>query len=140
MGCLYSKNKFLITQINDEYKKRKAHISTLGNFQPKQVFYGEEYNLNNFNINGLNSMCECDIHISIGNNPTRLILSYVDIKKNIGENYNYIKDQTFHIYKINYKELKTTADINQYDIYNAIQDYVYINNQMPKNDNYTVPV
>lgn len=126
--------------MNDEYKKRRVHISTLGNFQPKQVFYGEETNLNNFNINGLNSMCECDIHISIGNNPTRIILSYVDTKKNIGENYNYIKEQTFHIYKIGYKELKSIDDINQYDIYNAIQDYVYINNQMPKNDNYVAPV
>ena len=31
MGCLYSKNKFIENQIRDEYKKRKTHISTIGN-------------------------------------------------------------------------------------------------------------
>jgi len=139
MGCLYSKNKFIDYQIKDEYKKRKVHISKIGNYKPHQVFYGNETVLNNSYINGVNSMCECDIHISIGNNPTRIILSYVDInsKTNIIE---FIKGQTFHIYKITYKEINSIEDINQYDIYNSIQDYIYINKQIPKNDSYTVAI
>ena len=76
-------------------------------------------------------MCNCDIHISIGTNPTRIILSYIDII-----DFNYNKGQTFHIYKIEYKEINNINDINQYDIYNSIQDYIYINKQEPKNDYY----
>ena len=84
-------------------------------------------------------MCNCDIHISLGSNPTRIIISYVDIntKMNITE---YVKGQTFHIYKIMYKEINSIDNINQYDIYNAIQDYIYINGQIPKNDNYSVAI
>jgi len=139
MGCLYSKNKFIENQIRDEYKKRKTHISTIGNYKPYQVFYGNENNLNDSYINGLNSMCNCDIHISLGSNPTRIIISYVDIntKMNITE---YVKGQTFHIYKIMYKEINSIDNINQYDIYNAIQDYIYINGEIPKNDNYSVAI
>lgn len=133
-NCCYPKNKFFLDQIKNEYKQKKKHISILGNFKPYQVFYSNENILNNYSINGLNSMCECDIHISIGNNPTRLILSYIDTN----ENNNYIKGQTFHIYKIEYKEILMYNDINQYDIYNAIQDYIYINKQYPKNDKYTI--
>ncbi len=44
-------------------------------------------------------MSNCDIHLSMGTNPTRIILSYV-------------KGQTFHIYKIDYKEVISIDDIN----------------------------
>lgn len=53
-------------------------MTVLGKYKPRQVFIGDEFTLTP--IAGLNSMCNCDIHISIGTNPTRIILSYVDIK------------------------------------------------------------
>ena len=37
--------------------------------------------------------------------------------------------------KIEYKKLSKIEEITQYDIYNAIQDYIYKNKQIPKNDN-----
>ena len=103
-NCLLSNEKksiFIFNQLKNEYKRKKIHISQIGDFKPYQVFIGDTNNLNNSIINGLNSMCDCDIHVSIGNNPTRLILSYIDINNN----GNYIKGQTFHIYKIEYKEI-----------------------------------
>lgn len=126
----YPKNKFLLLQMKNEYNNVKVHISKLGSFTPHQVYYDSMCILN-----GLNSMCDLDIHISIGNNPTRLILSYVNINSN-----NITKGQTFHIYKIIYKEIKGINEINQYDIYNAIQDYIYTNKQFPINDNYTIAI
>ena len=131
-NCFSSKNKFEITQKRDEYKNRKVNMTVLGKYKPHQVFIGDETKLTP--ISGLNSMCECNIHISIGTNPIRIILSYVDYKN------TYLKGQTFHIYKIDYKEVINIEDINQYDIYNAIQDYIYINKQEPKNDNYSVAI
>lgn len=131
-SCFSTKNKFEVTQKRDEYKNRKVNMSKIGKYKPRQVFVGDEIQLNA--IHGLNSMCDCDIHISIGTNPMRIILSYVDYKN------SYIKGQTFHIYKIDYKDIITIDDINQYDIYNSIQDYIYINKQEPKNDNYSVAI
>jgi len=133
-NCICSKNKFIKTQMRDEYRNRKVNMSFLGKYKPKQVFIGDELKLISI-IPGLNSLCECDIHISIGNNPTRIILSYVDYL-----NDSYMKGQTFHIYKIIYKEITTIEDINQYDIYNSIQDYIFINKQEPKNDKYSVAI
>lgn len=133
MGCCLSvKNKFELQQKRDEYKNRKVNMAIIGKYRPKQVFIGDEMKLNA--IQGLNSMCDCDIHISIGTNPMRIILSYVDY------NDTYIKGQTFHIYKIGYKDIISIDEINQYDIYNSIQDYIYINKQEPKNDNYSVAI
>lgn len=129
-NCFIKKNKFLKEQMKDEYYNRKVNMSTIGNYKPFQVFIGDEIKINE-TILGLNSLCNCDIHISIGTNPTRLILSYVDI----AENNIYKKGQTFHIYKIEYKKISRIEEITQYDIYNAIQDYIYKNKQIPKNDN-----
>lgn len=128
-NCLIKSNKFLKKQMKDEYYKRKVNMNIIGNFKPYQVFIGEEIKISK-TILGLNSLCECDIHISIANNPTRIIISYVDI-----ELENYKKGQTFHIYKVEYKELTKNEEITQYDIYNAIQDYIYKNKQFPKNEN-----
>jgi len=138
-NCLLSNEKksiFIFNQLKNEYKRKKIHISQIGDFKPYQVFIGDTNNLNNSIINGLNSMCDCDIHVSIGNNPTRLILSYIDINNN----GNYIKGQTFHIYKIEYKEISKINEITQYDIYNSIQDYIYINKHFPSNINQIVAI
>ena len=129
----YPKNKFLLSQMKDEYNEIKLHISKLGSFVPHQVYYDDM-----IIINGLNSMCDLDIHISIGTNPTRIILSYVNNQDNTNPKIN--KGQTFHIYKIVYKDLKLITDINQYDIYNAIQDYIYIHKQFPINDSYIIAI
>lgn len=129
-NCFNKSNKFLKKQMKDEYYNKKVNMNTIGNYKPYQVFIGEEIKINE-TILGLNSLCNCNIHISIGNNPTRLILSYV----NIIENNIYKKGQTFHIYKIEYKKISKIEEITQYDIYNAIQDYIYKNKQIPKNDN-----
>jgi hypothetical protein len=109
-------------------------MSILGNYKPYQVFIGDEIKIDK-TIMGLNSLCECHIHISLGNSPTRLIISYVD---NMEIKYN--KGQTFHIYKIDYKEISNIEEITQYDIYNAIQDYVFINKHYPKNENIVVAI
>lgn len=129
-NCFTKNNKFLKEQMKDEYYNRKVNMSIIGNYKPYQVFIGEDNKIIE-SIQGLNALCNCNIHISVGNNPTRLILSYVDMI----ENNNYRKGQTFHIYKIEYKKLSKIDEITQYDIYNAIQDYIYKNKQIPKNDN-----
>lgn len=129
-NCFTKKNNFLKDQMKDEYYNRKVNMSSIGNYKPYQVFIGEDNKIIQ-SIQGLNALCNCNIHISIGSNPIRLILSYVDII----ENNNYKKGQTFHIYKIEYKKLSKIDEITQYDIYNAIQDYIYKNKQIPKNDN-----
>jgi len=129
-NCFTTSNKFLKKQMKDEYYNKRLNMSSIGNYKPHQVFIGDEIKLMN-SISGLNSLCGCNIHLSIANNPTRLILSYVDF---FGTD-NYKKGQTFHIYKIEYKKISNIEEITQYDIYNAIQDYIYKNKQIPKNDN-----
>jgi hypothetical protein len=133
-NCFQKSNKFIKNQLKDEYYNKKVNMSIIGNYKPYQVFIGEEIKISK-TILGLNSNCDCDIHISIANNPTRLIISYVD-----GKNENYKKGQTFHIYKITYKELNNIEEITQYDIYNAIQDYIFINKQFPINNNTIVAI
>ena len=135
MGICFGKtNKFVKKQMKDEYYNKKINMNILGNYKPYQVFIGDEIKIDK-TILGLNSLCDCDIHISLGNSPTRLIISYVDNMEIIRN-----KGQTFHIYKINYKEISKIEEITQYDIYNAIQDYVYINKQYPKNENIVVAI
>jgi len=129
----YPKNKFLLLQRSSKEIRELYLFLKLGSFTPHQVYYDSMCILN-----GLNSMCDLDIHISIGTNPTRIILSYVN-NQDINSN-NITKGQTFHIYKIIYKEIKGINEINQYDIYNAIQDYIYTNKQFPINDNYTIAI
>lgn len=90
-NCFTKNNKFLKEQMKDEFYNRKVNMSIIGNYKPHQVFIGHEIKINE-TILGLNSLCNCDIHISIGTNPTRLILSYVDIT----ENNIYKKGQTFN--------------------------------------------
>ena len=133
-NCFQTSNKFIKTQSKDEYYNKKVNMSVIGNYKPYQVFIGDEIKISK-TILGLNSNCDCNIHISIANSPTRLIISYVD-----GNIENYKKGQTFHIYKITYKELINIEEITQYDIYNAIQDYIYLNKQFPKNDNTIVAI
>lgn len=133
-NCFQTSNKFIKTQSKDEYYNKKVNMSVIGNYKPYQVFIGDEIKISK-TILGLNSNCDCNIHISIANSPTRLIISYVD-----GNIENYKKGQTFHIYKITYKELINIEEITQYDIYNAIQDYIFINKQFPKNDNMFVAI
>lgn len=117
---LKKRNSFVKRQLKEEYNYKKVNIYDIGNYKPYQVFIGEDNIINN-TILGLNSLCDCNIHISIGNNPNRIILSYVDI-------INNKKAETFHIYKVEYKKIATVEDITQYDIYNSIQDYIYKNN------------
>ncbi len=105
-----NRNIFVKNQLKYEYYNKKVNIYNIGNYKPYQVFIGDDNNINK-TILGLNSLCDCNIHISIGNNPTRLILSYVDIDIN-----TYKKGQTFHIYKIDYKQINDINDITQYDI------------------------
>ena len=133
-NCFQTSNKFIKTQLKDEYYNKKVNMSVIGNYKPYQVFIGEDIRITK-TILGLNSNCDCNIHISIANSPTRLIISYVD--SNVE---NYKKGQTFHIYKITYKELINIEEITQYDIYNAIQDYIFINKQYPMNNNTIVAI
>ena len=133
-NCFQTSNKFIKTQSKDEYYNKKVNMSVIGNYKPYQVFIGEDIRITK-TILGLNSNCDCNIHISIANSPTRLIISYVD--SNVE---NYKKGQTFHIYKITYKELINIEEITQYDIYNAIQDYIFINKQFPMNNNTIVAI
>ena len=133
-NCFQTSNKLIKTQSKDEYYNKKVNMSVIGNYKPYQVFIGDEIKISK-TILGLNSNCDCNIHISIANSPTRLIISYVD-----GNIENYKKGQTFHIYKITYKELINIEEITQYDIYNAIQDYIFINKQFPMNNNTIVAI
>ena len=129
--CFAIKNNMLVSinkQKKEEYNNKKIHISIIGNYKPMCIYHG---NKNTFNandiINGLNSLCQNEIHISIGFNPNRLILSHIASSEN-----NKYKDECFHIMKITHKKIETTNDITQYDIYNAIQEYIYINKKEPK--------
>lgn len=130
-NCFGNSNKFLKKQMKEEYYNKKVNMSIIGNYKPHQVFIGEEIVITP--ITSLNSLCNCNIHISIGSNPTRLIISYVNFEMD-----KYKKCQTFHIYKIDYKKINVIDDLTQYDIYNAIQDYIYHNKQFPKNENILV--
>jgi len=134
-NCFIKTNKFIKKQMKDEYYNKKVNMNIIGNYKPFQVFIGDEIKITK-TILGLNSLCDCNIHISIGNKPSRLILSYVE---NIDFS-NYKKGQTFHIYKVDYKELSNIEEITQYDIYNAIQDYIFINKQFPINNNTIVAI
>ena len=117
--------------MKEEYKKNKMNMSYIGNNPPKNVYQGYTLDIENNNIiSGLNSMCLCDIHIAITHKPSLLILSYINIDRT-GKSK---KGDTFHIYNINYKTIETINDINQYDIYNAIQDYIFIYKNIPNND------
>jgi hypothetical protein len=124
-NCFGKSNKFIINQMKDEYYMKKVNMSIIGNYKPKPVFIGEDMK----QLSSLNSMCDEKIHLEIGNNPTRLVISYVE-----EECERFKKGDTFHIYKITYKTLTKTDEITQFDIYNAIQDYIYINKHYPKKD------
>ena len=85
MFC-YKKDKlkiFLKKQKKEEYKNIKVNMYTLGNYEPMAVYYGnKEYYTNEDILKGLNAMCINEIHISIGNNPNRLILSHIRTQDN----------------------------------------------------------
>ena len=125
--------KFITTQHKDEYYKKKKNMSFIGNNKPKSVYQGYLNELKPSDIiNGLNSLCLCDIHIAITTTPSRLILSYINIS-NITAKEKLLKEDTFHIFNITYKTINDINDITQYDIYNAIQDYIYLYNTIPDN-------
>ena len=130
-SCFTNKNTNLMLikkQKKEEYNNIKTHISMIGNYKPMPVYHG---NKNTFDSNdiilGLNSLCNNEIHISIGFNPNRLILSHIAIEENVK-----YKDECFHIMKFENKKINNIHDITQYDIYNAIQEYIYINKKEPK--------
>ncbi len=133
--CYNKKNiltNFIYKQKKDEYKNNRMNMSYIGNNPPKNVYQGYTLEINNDDIiSGLNSLCLCDIHIAITLKPSRLILSYI----NLGSSGKTKRGDTFHIYNINYKNIDTINDITQYDIYNAIQDYIYIYKTIPSNIN-----
>jgi hypothetical protein len=123
--------KFINKQHKDEYNKNKKNMAFIGINKPKSVYQGYSNELKNTDIIlGLNSLCLCDIHIAISNSPSRLILSYINNK-----NDKLLKGDTFHIFNITYKTINDINDITQYDIYNAIQDYIYLYNTIPNNTN-----
>ena len=139
MCCLFSKcykksnilSLFINKQRKDEYNNIKMNMAYIGNNTPKNVYQGYTLEINDTDIiSGLNSMCLCDIHIAITLKPSRLILSYI----NIDGMRKTKRGDTFHIYNINYKNINTINDITQYDIYNAIQDYIFIYKIIPNND------
>ena len=72
-NCFTKNNKFLKEQMKDEYYNRKFNMSSIGNYRPYQVFIGDELKISE-TILGMNSLCNTNIHISVGNNPLRLIL------------------------------------------------------------------
>jgi hypothetical protein len=126
-----SSMKFINKQHKDEYNKNKKNMAFIGINKPKSVYQGYSNELKNTDIIlGLNSLCLCDIHIAISNSPSRLILSYINNK-----NDKLLKGDTFHIFNITYKTINDINDITQYDIYNAIQDYIYLYNTIPNNTN-----
>jgi hypothetical protein len=130
-----SLSKFINKQHKDEYYKKKKNMSFIGNNKPKSVYHGysNELKINDI-IYGLNSLCLCDIHIAISNTPPRLILSYINIDyNNDDKKEKLMKGDTFHIFNITYKTITDINDITQYDIYNAIQDYIYLYETIPNN-------
>jgi hypothetical protein len=116
-------------QLKLENKKKFIHIFDIGNFKPCVVYYGNNDILTNENIlNGLSSLCENPIHISIGFNPSRIILSHC--KNN---NVNIIKENSFYIMNLIEEEnINDISKITQYHIYTAIQSYIYENKKYPK--------
>jgi len=133
MFC-YKKDKlkiFLKKQKKEEYNNIKVNMYILGNYEPMAVYHGnKEYYTNEDILKGLNAMCINEIHISIGNNPNRLILSHIRTQ----DNKKY-KDECFHIMQFIIKEVTTISQITQYDIYCAIQEYILINKKEPKYEN-----
>jgi len=128
--CCYNKNinKNIKKQKKDEYNNKKIHISILGNYIPMPVYFGNKHIFTNEDILvGLNSLCINEIHISIGFNPNRLILSHI---RNIED--NKYKDECFYIMTFDNKEVNNVVNVTQYDIYNAIQEYVLLNKKQPK--------
>ena len=124
--------------MKNEYYNNKVSINKLGSYKPHSVYTGTNINISDTNIiKGLNSMCNYDIHIAIADKPLRIILSYLNYSNEVN---SLIKGDTFHIYNINYKKIKTIEDINQYDIYNSIQDYIYNYKEKPNNTNIIVAI
>jgi hypothetical protein len=138
MSCLRFLSKkrdifvlFTSKQARDEYKKLKMNMSFLGNNKPKSVYYGYSNDIDDsYIIHGLNSLCYCEIHISITTNPLRLVLSYINTELT----GKLTKGDTFHIYNITYKNINNITEITQFDIYNAIQDYYHIYKSIPSNE------
>ena len=59
-------------------------------------------------------------------------------KDEYNKNNKLLKGDTFNIFNITYKninDINDICDITQYDIYNAIQDYIHLYNTIPDNNN-----
>lgn len=141
-----SLSKFINNQYKDEYYKNKKNMSFIGNNKPKSVYHGYSNELKITDIIlGLNSLCLCDIHIAISISPSRIILSYINYdystnNHNDNKNEKILKGDTFHIFNITYKNITDISNITQYDIYNAIQDYIYLYKTIPNNtENLIIP-
>jgi len=125
--CLFSKNglhKFLKKQKYDEYKNKRKNMYDIGNYKPYSVYYTDSKD-NLVKLDGLCSLCDGTIHISIGQNPNRLILSIVKLEDGIIK-----KDVSFHIYKFTYEKINDICEITQYHIYTAMQEYLINNNNI----------
>lgn len=122
------KNNIFNKQLNKENKKVFKHIKDIGSFNPNEVYYGNDTNLKNNILHGLCSLCENPIHISVGFNPSRLILSHCSKKDN-----EIIKEDCFYIMNlIEQEKIDNVNKITQYHIYSAIQSYIYEKNEYPK--------
>jgi hypothetical protein len=136
MGLCFNKDKikkFVNKQKKEEYYNKRVNMFILGNYKPMAVYHGNKDFYNNQDIiMGLNSCCINEIHIALGINPNRLILSHIKIKNNIK-----YKDESFHIMLL-LNEINTIDEITQYNIYNAIQEYIIINKKEPKNDDFII--
>lgn len=118
--CLFSKNGLHKKQKYDEYK----NMYDIGNYKPYSVYYTDSKD-NLVKLDGLCSLCDGTIHISIGQNPNRLILSIVKLEDGIIK-----KDVSFHIYKFTYEKINDICEITQYHIYTAMQEYLINNNNI----------
>lgn len=132
MFCCFCKDtikKFTNKQKYEEYKNKRKNMYDIGNFKPKSVYYSDIENDNKLiKIDGLCSLCDSEIHISIGKSPNRLILSNIISEES---STNIKKDVSFHIYKFQYENIENINDITQYHIYTAVQDYLMNNKSVP---------
>lgn len=121
------KQRYFKRQLCTESKQKIKHMFHIGNFTPHAVYSGTNHDLNSKDaIAGLCSLCENPIHISIGFNPTRLILSHcIEIAGAVK------KENSFFITNL-HLDVTDVSQITQYDIYTAIQLYIKEHKEFPK--------
>lgn len=118
--------KHLKMQLREEGKGNLKHMFHIGKFKPHEVYCGNDDELDSKDvIAGLCSLCENAIHVSLGFNPTRLILSHVSKSSGVIK-----KESCFYITNVK-NDITDTSHISQYDIYCAIQSYIKTHNEYP---------